>query len=111
MVDVSFNEMKVYMAKKRDEVIDPIIVFVSQFSYTDNEQKIIVEYLSIDQLIVDIQVKNQLMFEIKIRCVDTFYSILDVMNNEYKQHLIKQKVLNDYSYLNFREKFPLKIVY
>lgn len=100
------NEMKKILSIERDEIINPIIDFVSQFSYTENEKKIIVEYLSIEQLIIDKNVKNQLMFEIKIRCEKLFFSILDVINNAYKEHLIKQAVLKDYSYLSFRESFP-----
>lgn len=107
MNDIPFNEMKAYLAKKRDEIINPIIDFVSQFSYTENEKKIIVEYISIDQLIDDKNVKNQLMFEIQIKCEKIFCSILDELNNAYKQHLIKQAVLKDYSYLDFRKNFPL----
>ena len=105
--DVSFNQMKIYLENQVDDEIKPIEDFVSTFSYANGDKKLIVQYLAIDQLLSNENVKSYLKYEIKQSQGASFCLELNKINNDYKQHLIKQKVLNDYSYLNFRKKFPL----
>ena len=98
------EDMKIFLEKKREETIKQIEEFISKYSYTENETKLIIEFLALHQLIDDERVKAYLISEISKRCDNLFICKLNVINNEYK-HLIKEYVLNHYSYRNFKERF------
>jgi hypothetical protein len=106
------KELREFLEKEDEKVILLITNFVSNYSksiysYTDGDQKLIVQYLAIDQLLSDENVKSQLQYEIKHPQCGTFCMQLNKINDAYKEHLKKQVVLKDSSYLNFRKRFPL----
>jgi hypothetical protein len=111
MDDISMNEMKEYLNNKREDTIKSITKFVNSYPFDEyisiKQKQIIVEFISVHQLIEDKKVKDHLITEISKKCDGLFVCKLHQINEKHQQHLIKQYVKTHYSYLNFRERFPL----
>ena len=103
--------MREYLNTQREDTIKSITKFVNRYPYDEyisiKQKKIIVEFLSIHQLIEDKKVKDHLLYEISKMCDGLFVCKLHQINEKHQQYLKEQYVKNHYSYLNFRERFPL----